>query len=89
MIIPLNLEKESYDIVLERGVLKKAGRELNLNRKVLVVTDDGVPAQYAKTVADCCKEAQAVTLPQGEATKSFCSTGCLKLRSPERTALSL
>ncbi|MBR6025187.1 MAG: 3-dehydroquinate synthase, partial [Firmicutes bacterium] len=69
MIIPLNLEKESYDIVLERGVLKKAGRELNLNRKVLVVTDDGVPAQYAKTVADCCEEAHAVTLSQGEATK--------------------
>ena len=73
MIIPLNLENESYDIVLEKGVLKRAGEELDLARKVLIVTDDGVPARYAETVASCCSEACIVTLPQGEATKSISS----------------
>ncbi len=71
MIIPVNMSNESYDIVLEKGVLCKAGEYLNLNRKVLVVTDGGVPSVYAKTVAKQCKEAFLVTLPQGEKTKCF------------------
>ena len=50
MIIPVNVSKDSYDIVLERGSLLKAGEYLNLNRKVLIVTDDGVPSKYAQTV---------------------------------------
>ena len=44
---------------------------MNLDRKVLVVTDSGVPAQYAHTVAACCKEPFLVTVPQGEASKDF------------------
>ena len=71
MIIPMNLEHESYEIVLERGVLKKAGTLFDLNRKVLVVTDDGVPASYAKKIAAQCKEAHIITIPQGEESKDF------------------
>ena len=71
MIIPLQLENESYDIVLERGALKQAGVLLNLDRNVLVVTDDGVPASYAETVAAQCRSAKIVTIPQGEASKNF------------------
>ena len=36
-----------------------------------VVTDSGVPAQYAQMVADQCKDAHIITVPQGEASKSF------------------
>ena len=71
MIIPVNTSNESYDIVLERGALLKAGEYLNLNRKALIVTDDGVPSVYAETISNQCKDAIVVTLPQGEKTKSF------------------
>lgn len=71
MIIPLNLNEDSYDIVLERGVLNRVGELLNLDRKVLVVTDSGVPESYAGTVAAQCKEAVCVTLPAGESSKCF------------------
>ena len=71
MLIPVRLDAQSYDIVLEAGALHEAGRWLNLDRKVLIVTDDGVPAAYAETVASQCKEATIVTLPQGEASKNF------------------
>lgn len=71
MIIPVNLSNESYDIVLESGALQKIGEYLKLNRKVLVVTDDGVPAEYAETVAKACKNPVIITLPQGEGTKCF------------------
>lgn len=71
MILPLTLPQNSYDIVIERGCLNRVGELLQLNRKVLIVTDTGVPEQYAKTVANACKDPVIVTLPMGEATKSF------------------
>ncbi len=71
MIIPVKTSQGGYDIVLERGVLEKASEYLKLDRRVLIVTDDGVPESYAKTVASQCKSAHILTLPQGEATKNF------------------
>ena len=71
MIIPVNLGTDSYDIVLERGCIRRAGELLRLDRKVMVVTDDGVPEAYAKTVAGQCREARIETLPQGEENKNF------------------
>ena len=35
----MNLGKDSYDIIVERGILLKANKHLNLNRRVLVVSD--------------------------------------------------
>lgn len=69
MIIKVKTSSGEYDIVLERGTLKKAGELLNLNRRVLIVTDDGVPEIYAKTVAKQCKSPVILTIPQGEASK--------------------
>ena len=71
MIIRMELGDSSYDIVLERGCLKKAGELLNLDRKVFILTDDGVPAQYAGTVAEQCREPHIHTVAQGEGSKSF------------------
>ena len=71
MIIRMELGESSYDIVLERGCLKKAGELLNLDRRVFILTDDGVPAQYAETVAVQCREPHIHTVPQGEGSKSF------------------
>lgn len=69
MIIPVKTQTGGYDIILEKGAISEAGRHFDLNRRVLVVTDDGVPAQYARTVARGCREAVVYTLPQGEGSK--------------------
>ena len=71
MIIPVKTQNGSYNIYLERGALKKAGEYFNLNRKVLVVTDTGVPIEYAETVASCCKDAVIVKFEQGEKSKNI------------------
>ena len=71
MILPVNLSNQSYDIVLENGALNRAGELLRLDRKTLIVTDDGVPRQYAETVAGRCADPVIVTLPHGEASKCF------------------
>lgn len=44
---------------------------MNLNRKVLVVTDSGVPEEYAKTVMNQCREPVLVCVPAGEDSKSI------------------
>lgn len=71
MNIHMDLKDNSYDIIVERGILEKAGEHLNLNRRVLVVTDSGVPAIYAQTLAKHCKSPIICTVESGEASKSI------------------
>lgn len=71
MQIPVELGKNSYTVTVQRGTLAKADTYMKLDRKVLVVTDSGVPAQYAQTVAACCKSPVVVTIPQGEGSKNL------------------
>ena len=71
MTVRMNLGENSYDIVVERGILAHAAEYLDLNRRVLVVTDDGVPPQYAQTIIAACKEGVLCTVPQGEGSKSL------------------
>ncbi len=73
MIIPVNLGEKSYDIILERGSIKRAGDYLGISpdRRVLVVTDSGVPSEYAETVAHFYKNSHIFTFLQGEKSKNF------------------
>ena len=70
-MIHMNLGQNSYDIVVERGLLAKANKHLNLNRRVLIVTDTGVPVSYSKTIAEQCKESVICTVEEGESSKSM------------------
>ncbi|MBO5313378.1 MAG: 3-dehydroquinate synthase [Clostridia bacterium] len=71
MILPLSLAEQSYDIVVERGALDKIGSYLNLDRKVLILTDSGVPKEYSQKVLSACKDGYIVTIEQGEKSKCF------------------
>lgn len=71
MKITVELGKNSYDITILRGGLSQADGVMKLDRKVLIVTDSGVPAHYAEAVAGCCKDPVIVTVPQGEGSKSM------------------
>ncbi len=59
----------SYDVVMERGALAKAASLLNLDRKVLVLTDDGVPFCYAQAISNVAKEGHVFEIPHGEQSK--------------------
>lgn len=71
MKLSMRLHERSYDIILKRGALQWVGQLADLDRRVLIVTDSGVPAQYAETVRAQCREGTIVTVPQGEASKSL------------------
>ena len=50
MILKVHSTRSDYDILIERGALGRIGAELGSGRRVLVVTDSGVPPQYAETI---------------------------------------
>ncbi len=71
MEIRMELGKDSYPILIERGILNSTPLPVDLNRKVMIVTDDGVPDRYAKTVQSACKNGFLHTVTQGEESKSI------------------
>ena len=74
MKLTMHLKSRSYDIILKGGCLANLHQFTNVqNRKVFVLTDDGVPRQYAETIAAQCPDFTIYTIPQGEGSK------CLKV----------
>ena len=71
MILPIKHSEGEYDIVIERGALDKISSYLNLNRKVLILTDSGVPTEYSGKVCSFCAFGYIYTIPEGEKSKSF------------------
>lgn len=73
MIISVSTRDGEYPIYLERGGLEKAAEVFKLDRKCMIVTDDGIPSEYVKTLEKQCKEASVFVIPQGEGSKSLSS----------------
>lgn len=67
--LTMDFDERSYDITVSRGAIKHASELFALDRRVLVVTDDGVPAQYSKAIADAAGEPHILTIRHGEASK--------------------
>ncbi len=70
-LLKIELPDRSYNIYVGSGILSKACEYMNLNRKVFILTDSGVPKEYAETVKACCKDAVIYCVPQGEDSKSL------------------
>ena len=70
-VLNMELGASSYPIIIGRDILKNAKEYFRLDRKVFIVTDDGVPKEYALTVKDLCKDATVMTVKAGEGSKSI------------------
>ena len=71
MTLQVKTSNSVYKINIERGLLHRASDLFNLNRKVLIVTDTGVPEQYAMTIASQCAETVLFVFEQGEPSKNM------------------
>ena len=60
-----------YDILLESGGILKAKNHFNLCRKCHIITDSGVPLEYAKSVKVQCESAVITVVPEGEKSKNL------------------
>ena len=68
--IHINYADGGYDISVGRGLLSSLSGLINLDRRVIIVTDDGVPVEYAETVKRQARDAKIVTVGAGEGSKS-------------------
>ncbi len=60
-----------YNIVIERGSLNNLSQYCKTDKKALIVTDSGVPSEYAEAVSRQFKNSFVKVIPQGEKSKSF------------------
>lgn len=70
MILRVDLPENGYDIVIERGALSRIKELLRLDRRVMIVTDTGVPAKYHDAVSSVCRRAYTCVAEQGEQSKN-------------------
>ncbi|MDD3766955.1 MAG: 3-dehydroquinate synthase [Eubacteriales bacterium] len=67
----VNLGEKSYDIIIEKGIIEKAGQYIK-SKKVFVITDENVDPLYGeKFFSSIGGEVKKLVLPPGEDTKSF------------------
>lgn len=73
----VELGENSYDIIIERGAINKIASLTGIKGKVLVVTDNGVPAEYSQKIASQFSDAYIYTVEQGEGSKSIDTFGSI------------
>ncbi len=71
MILNVKTNSNNYNIILERGALNRVGKYCDTAKKALIVTDSGVPYEYAKTVSSQFRSSIIKVIPQGEKSKCF------------------
>ena len=60
-----------YNIVIERRSINSLSEYCNTDKKALIVTDSGVPFEYAEAVSKQFENNIIKVIPQGEKSKSF------------------
>lgn len=71
MELTVKTSTHTYPIYLERGCLSKISEKIDLNRKVMIITDENIPSTYIEIIKNQCKEAFVHICKSGEETKSF------------------
>ena len=71
MKLTMQLGSRSYDIILKSGCLANLYQFANVaNRKVFILTDSGVPEQYAQTVLAQCPMEWCTLCPRAKPAKA-------------------
>ena len=67
--LTVRLKDNEYKVTVGAGLISRAGEFFNLKRRVFILTDSGVPAEYAEKLAKCADNARIYTVPEGEGSK--------------------
>ncbi|MGD9560515.1 MAG: 3-dehydroquinate synthase family protein, partial [Oscillospiraceae bacterium] len=59
-----------YNLIIKRGALARAAQLAHLNRRVMVVSDSGVPRKMVDAMLRQCPQGHCFIFPQGEASKT-------------------
>lgn len=67
----VNLNEKSYPILIQRGGLTSINEYININRKIAIITDSGVPEKWISQIQEQFPNSFVCTFMQGEASKSL------------------
>lgn len=67
----MKMENQKSNIYIERDIRFDIDKYVDLNRRVLILTDDGVPKQYFQAIEEQCPYPYLEVIPQGEGSKSL------------------
>lgn len=71
MKLNVDLKEHSYPIYIERNGIENIQEYLNVNRKIAIITDTGVPEKWINTIKKQCPDSFICIIPQGEPSKCF------------------
>ena len=71
MELDIQLTEHTSKIYIERDARLHLKDYVNLDCKVMIITDQGVPKQYHQEILDQCENGYLYVAKQGEGTKSF------------------
>ena len=71
-VMPISFGERSYDIHIEGGSLQGMAKIFGIEKKrAFIITDKGVPEEYARAVASGFSDSYIYTVNQGEGSKSL------------------
>ena len=71
MKMTVEIPNHKYHIHIQKGILANISKYVDLDRKVLIVTDDMIPEKYVNTLQKQCPDSYLATIHAGEASKCF------------------
>ena len=69
--IDINISNQIYKISIGKDLLKDVDKYFNINRNILIVTDDNIPINYIHTVKNQIDNCHVITIPNGEKNKNI------------------
>ena len=71
MKLNVNLKDKSYEVIVEKGIIKNITPYVDIEKKFLIVSDDRIPNVYINTIKKQLKKVDVVIFPHGENNKSL------------------
>lgn len=69
--LTVEIPNHKYNVFIKKGIINDIAKYIDLNRKVLIVTDDMIPEEYVQAVQKQCPESFLATIHAGEQSKCF------------------
>ena len=69
MKLTVNLKERSYPITIEKGALTHIQDTINVDRKIAIISDSGIPEKWIEIVQKQCPNSFVICFPEGEPSK--------------------
>lgn len=70
-VLKVKTAAKEYDIIIERGILNNAANHIPHHDKILIVTDENIPAEYSACLQKQFPNSAVIVIPPGEESKSL------------------